>query len=51
MLELKNVNSFYDKMLAFIDHAVAEEFIPAHVKSQIVVDADPKQLLMKMGLA
>ncbi|MEI7906257.1 MAG: TIGR00730 family Rossman fold protein [Bacteroidota bacterium] len=46
-----NVNGFYDSMLAFIDHAVAEEFVPAHVKNQIVVDADPKQLLTKMGLA
>lgn len=45
-----NVNGYYNKMLEFIDHAVAEDFVPARVQSQIVVDAQPEALLSKMRL-
>ncbi|MFA6439348.1 MAG: TIGR00730 family Rossman fold protein, partial [Bacteriovoracaceae bacterium] len=46
-----NVNGYYNKMLEFVDHAVAEEFIPSRVKAQIVVDEHPQTLLTKMELA
>ena len=45
-----NVNGYYNKMLEFVDHAVAEEFVPARVKSLIIVEEHPKQLLTKMKL-
>jgi uncharacterized protein (TIGR00730 family) len=51
LIGVLNVNGFYDKMLEFVDHAVAEEFVPAHVKAQIVVDPQPPGLLKKMRLA
>lgn len=46
-----NVNGYYTKMLEFVDHSVAEGFVPAHVRELIVVDEDPKQLLTKMKLS
>jgi hypothetical protein len=46
-----NVNGYYDHMLRFIDHAVAEDFVPHRVKAQIVVDHDPERLLHKMTLS
>ena len=35
-----NVNGFYDKMLDYLDHAVAEKFIRLQHREMIVVDAD-----------
>lgn len=46
-----NVNGYYNKLLEFVDHAVAEHFVPDHVKAQIVVDHRPQELLKGMGLA
>jgi uncharacterized protein (TIGR00730 family) len=51
LIGVLNVNGFYNKMLEFVDHAVAEEFVPAHVKDLIVVDEHPHGLLTKMKLA
>ncbi len=45
-----NVLGFYDSMLKYVDHAVAEGFIPEHVRAQIIVDTDPQQLLTTMKL-
>ncbi len=50
LIGILNVNGYYNKILEFIDHAVAEEFVPARVRGQIVVDEDPKLLLSKMKL-
>lgn len=50
LIGVLNVKGYYNKILEFIDHAVAEEFVPARVKSQIVVDAHPESLLTKMRL-
>ncbi len=50
LIGVLNVNGYYNKMLEFIDHAVAEEFVPARVKAQIVVDEQPESLLTKMKL-
>lgn len=45
-----NVLGFYDSLLTYIDHAVAEGFIPERVRSQIIVDSDPQQLFTSMKL-
>jgi uncharacterized protein (TIGR00730 family) len=45
-----NVKGYYNRMLEFIDHAIAEGFVPSHVKELIVVDEHPEQLLNKMRL-
>jgi len=42
---LLNVEGFYDPLLAFFDHAVAENFIrPAH-RELVISDTDPARLL------
>jgi uncharacterized protein (TIGR00730 family) len=45
-----NVLGFYDSMLKYVDHAVAEGFIPEHVRAQIIVDTDAERLLTSMKL-
>ncbi|MFZ4622355.1 MAG: TIGR00730 family Rossman fold protein [Bacteroidota bacterium] len=45
-----NILGFYDSLLKYVDHAVAEGFVPEHVKEQIIVAAEPKQLLSSMKL-
>jgi uncharacterized protein (TIGR00730 family) len=42
---LFNVGSYFDPLLAFIDHAVAEGFILPHYLGLFVVEADPARLL------
>jgi uncharacterized protein (TIGR00730 family) len=42
---LLNVENFYDPLLKFLDHAVAEEFIPAGQRESIVVESDVEKLL------
>lgn len=45
-----NVSGYYNKILEFIDHAVAEEFVPVRVKDQIIVGDTPDILLKNMNL-
>jgi len=45
---LLNQNGYYDKLLAFLDHAVAEGFIKAKHRDLLWVDSDPAALLDKM---
>lgn len=48
---LLNVEGFYDPLLAFFDHAVAETFIrPAH-RELVIADADPSRLLDSLAAA
>lgn len=42
---LLNVAGFYDPIIQFIDHAVAEQFIRPPHRAAILVDADPGRLL------
>lgn len=44
-LGLFNVNGFYDPFMAFIDHMIAERFLPAEHRHSIVVESDPELLL------
>lgn len=45
-----NVCGYYDSLLTYIDHAVAEEFVPSRVRTQIIIDEQPESLLKKMKL-
>jgi uncharacterized protein (TIGR00730 family) len=42
---LLDANGFYQPFLAFVDHMIAEGFLPAQHKSSLVVSADPEALL------
>ncbi len=42
---LLNVAVFYDRLVDFLDHAVAERFIRAEHRGMIVVDTDPQRLI------
>jgi uncharacterized protein (TIGR00730 family) len=42
---LLNVAGFYDPIIQFIDHAVAEQFIRPPHRAAILVNADPDRLL------
>ncbi len=46
---LLNLLGYYDDLLRFLDHAVAERFLrPAH-RDMVLADADPAALLAAMG--
>ncbi len=40
-----NVNGYYDALTAFLDHAVAEEFVKRLHREMIVVESTPRSLL------
>ena len=42
---LLNVNRYYDRLLAFLDHTVNEKFVEQEHRSMILVDQDPERLL------
>jgi uncharacterized protein (TIGR00730 family) len=42
---LLNIAGFYDPLLAFIDHAVAERFIHAEHRRTVFAESDPARLL------
>ena len=44
-----NVNGFYDKMLGYLDHAVAEKFIRLQHREMILVDADIESMFEKFS--
>lgn len=43
-----NVGGFYDKLLAFVDHAVEQGFVRPQYKGILQADADPVVLLDKL---
>jgi uncharacterized protein (TIGR00730 family) len=45
---LLNVRGYYDRLLAFVDHAVSEGFIAAGHRSLILLEEDPEALLYKL---
>jgi len=45
---LLNVSGYYDAMLAFLDHSVAEGFIDPVHRSLLLLDEDPGRLLDAM---
>ena len=44
-----NVDGYFDKLLAFVDHAIAEGFVRPEYKSMLSVAATPGELLDAMG--
>jgi uncharacterized protein (TIGR00730 family) len=44
---LLNVSGYFDPLLQFLDHAVAEKFVRDVHRSMVVVESEPKQLLAK----
>lgn len=45
---LLNVCGYFDKLIAFVDHAVEQQFIKAEYRALILVDHDPRRLLERM---
>jgi len=43
-----NVDRFFDGMMAFIDTMIDEGFVPPQHRSMIIVESDPKALLVKL---
>ncbi len=46
---LLNVAGYYDPLLAFLDHAVAQRFVRAEHRDIIVLDTDPARLIQRLG--
>ncbi len=46
---LLNVEGFYDPLLSFLDHALAEDFIKAKLRGSLLVESDPDRLLDALG--
>ena len=42
---LLNVRGYFDRLLAFLDHAAAERFLQSEHRDMLLVSADPDQLL------
>lgn len=43
-----NVNGYYDKFFEMIDHTVAEGFVKADQRHNLIVESDPELLLQKL---
>jgi uncharacterized protein (TIGR00730 family) len=48
-LGLLNVAGYYDGLVALVDHAVAEGFVPAATRDAILVGAEPEALLDRLA--
>jgi uncharacterized protein (TIGR00730 family) len=46
---LLNVCGYYDRLIAFLDHAVAEQFVRAEYRAMALVDEEPDRLLAKFA--
>jgi uncharacterized protein (TIGR00730 family) len=46
---LLDVGGYYQPFVRFIDHMIAEQFLPAAHREGIVVDGDPARLLDRLG--
>lgn len=47
---LLNVNRYFDPLLAFIDHALAEKFVRPEHRSLLLTETDPTRLLERMAV-
>src|SRR5262249_11969059 len=45
---LLNVDGYFDPLLAFLDHAVAERFVRLEHRELLIVDANPERLLARL---
>ena len=46
---LLNVAGYYDRMLAMLDHAVAERFLRPAYRELVIADTDPSRLMQRLG--
>ena len=46
---LLNVNRYFDPLLRFFDHAVAENFLKPEHRALLIVETDPELLLKNLG--
>jgi uncharacterized protein (TIGR00730 family) len=44
-----NVCGYYDKLIAFLDHAVEQKFVKSEYRAMVLVDESPKGLLEKFA--
>jgi uncharacterized protein (TIGR00730 family) len=44
-----NVCGYYDKLIAFLDHAVTQQFVKSEYRAMVLVDEDPEGLLQKFA--
>ena len=47
---LLNVNGYFDRLLAFVDHMLAQRFVRPEHRSLVLADIDPAVLLDRMAL-
>ena len=45
---LLNVAGYFDELIKFLDHAVAEGFLTEEHRATILVESDPKKLLKRV---
>ena len=45
---LLNVDGYFDPLLAFLDHTVAERFVRREQRELLLVDHDPERLLARL---
>ena len=44
-LGVLNIDNYFENLLAFIDHMIAERFLPSAHSNGIVVHSDPEELI------
>lgn len=47
---LLNVCQYYDKLIAFLDHAVEQQFVKSEYRAMVLVDENPEGLLQKFAV-
>lgn len=47
-IALLNINNYYQPLLTYLDHAVAEGFLHQQYRNMVIIDADPQTLLDKI---
>ena len=48
---LLNVDGFFDALVTYLDHATAQGFLLPDYHKMLMVDADPRALLARIGVA
>jgi hypothetical protein len=46
---LLNVCGYYDRLIAFMDHAVAQQFVKAEYRAMVLIDENPEGLLKQFA--
>jgi predicted Rossmann-fold nucleotide-binding protein len=43
------VCDYYDKLIAFLDHAIEQQFVNSEYRAMVLIDKDPETLLKKFA--